>query len=773
MASDVPLGTASKDCKTSQAPPSEPPVSPKMLPTQGLSVDYLISQLKTMEDRVKALESEKKAVKTETKNEPKTKRKINLTPTVRRCDWEQFKNTFAEEEGHDMIDVLVSGQQLRDEVRHEFTRRIQVDDGTFDTEHTPLNTYSTGKDAHWIQYIRIRSKIVLSTIAEIASRHGMYHLNVDMPAIFFEPFKSLISVHEDLKKRVQNISVNTESTYNENIKPLEGDTDVQNTTISSDAAPANMEGPNVGAAPGTDDMHIDEAWPNKTVDTNELAELNCYIKFMDENIMTRFNQLRKGNADDKFSKKVRIQDLWMLFEPGELVYFPEASSVSKRKQTTEQRIWRLYKFYDSEPNWRFDNIEREHYSSIGRKKKKKDADDADDAVDSGGVDDQDKLLSFYYLDYTGTTFCPVPFSCRIDEYEGEVDITALRAYPLRFHPNREETIAKLRSERQNFVEWAHGKNKRQMLYEGWSIVKDVAGNYVSGTDEDQKYIDSEVIIDFDEVFQSRPSWKPDFFWSVYLLNPTTEWKADPFPVIHWADKQRSKKLSEEKDLCQVCADFHVVEWNAYLRKDRYITLSTYTATNEPRKFDGITEEDVLLLPTRLFAYSLRERDYFQIDIRGLKRPERIQDPFGSLEIDYGHKRTIESLLHTHFENMDLNRGPGPAIPDQDLIRGKGRGIVILLHGAPGVGKTATAEAVAQKYDKPLFSIGCGDLGYHPDTVETALTEIFRLAQVWNCVLLLDEADVFLTQRSINDLKRNAMVSSKSIKRLGVYTSEAN
>lgn len=32
---------------------------------------------------------------------------------------------------------------------------------------------------------------------------------------------------------------------------------------------------------------------------------------------------------------------------------------------------------------------------------------------------------------------------------------------------------------------------------------------------------------------------------------------------------------------------------------------------------------------------------------------------------------------------------------------------MLLHGAPGVGKTTTAEAVATYFKKPLFHITCG------------------------------------------------------------------
>ena len=46
----------------------------------------------------------------------------------------------------------------------------------------------------------------------------------------------------------------------------------------------------------------------------------------------------------------------------------------------------------------------------------------------------------------------------------------------------------------------------------------------------------------------------------------------------------------------------------------------------------------------------------------------------------------------------------------------------------------------------------GDLGSTPRDVETKLEEAFQLAQLWDCVLLLDEADIFLAQRSENDIQ---------------------
>ena len=43
-------------------------------------------------------------------------------------------------------------------------------------------------------------------------------------------------------------------------------------------------------------------------------------------------------------------------------------------------------------------------------------------------------------------------------------------------------------------------------------------------------------------------------------------------------------------------------------------------------------------------------------------------------------------------------------------------------------------------------------------VEKNLQHNFKLAHKWGCVLLLDEADVFLAKRNKTDLRRNAVTS---------------
>lgn len=98
------------------------------------------------------------------------------------------------------------------------------------------------------------------------------------------------------------------------------------------------------------------------------------------------------------------------------------------------------------------------------------------------------------------------------------------------------------------------------------------------------------------------------------------------------------------------------------------------------------------------------------------------------------------------------------------------------------------EGVAQAFNRPLFQITCGetllqltffvcsgtpyqqrtrrltkgsgDLGTNAKELEDALEWHFYLANKWNCILLLDEADVFLSARSPEDFQRNSLVAGK-------------
>lgn len=94
---------------------------------------------------------------------------------------------------------------------------------------------------------------------------------------------------------------------------------------------------------------------------------------------------------------------------------------------------------------------------------------------------------------------------------------------------------------------------------------------------------------------------------------------------------------------------------------------------------------------------------------------------------------------------------------EDLVPGKSGGTTILCKGAPGLGKTLTAEVYAEVVGKPLYRVHSGQLGVTASSVEASLTKILQRAARWDCVLLLDEADVYIRRRD-NDLQHNAIVA---------------
>ena len=71
----------------------------------------------------------------------------------------------------------------------------------------------------------------------------------------------------------------------------------------------------------------------------------------------------------------------------------------------------------------------------------------------------------------------------------------------------------------------------------------------------------------------------------------------------------------------------------------------------------------------------------------------------------------------------------------------------------------TAEAISEMLHRPLYSISIGQLGTSPAALEETFGDILDLCQRWDCLILLDEADIFLEKRSKeSSLERNAMCS---------------
>ncbi|KAF8246082.1 P-loop containing nucleoside triphosphate hydrolase protein [Wilcoxina mikolae CBS 423.85] len=165
------------------------------------------------------------------------------------------------------------------------------------------------------------------------------------------------------------------------------------------------------------------------------------------------------------------------------------------------------------------------------------------------------------------------------------------------------------------------------------------------------------------------------------------------------------------------------------------------------------ETFLLLLPTTIYGFDLREKSWVDLAVDRIRPVEWNKQAFESLVIEPRTKELIQALVTVH---ADAKRGIRNA--SADLISGKGNGLIMLLHGGPGTGKTLTAGSVAELSEKPLYRVTCGDIGTTAENVEKYLKSILFLGKTWDCVVLLDEADVFLEERTLADLQRNALVS---------------
>ena len=160
------------------------------------------------------------------------------------------------------------------------------------------------------------------------------------------------------------------------------------------------------------------------------------------------------------------------------------------------------------------------------------------------------------------------------------------------------------------------------------------------------------------------------------------------------------------------------------------------------------DEFELLLPPKIKGYNLRRKKWYDLTADRISDVKWNKEAFQKVVIDRKAKDLIRALISNQIESERST----------DLISGKGNGLILLLHGSPGTGKTLTAESVAEIAEKPLYRVTCGDVGTKAEDVERYLESVLHLGKLWGCVVLLDEADVFLEQRSLEDLKRNALVS---------------
>jgi len=186
--------------------------------------------------------------------------------------------------------------------------------------------------------------------------------------------------------------------------------------------------------------------------------------------------------------------------------------------------------------------------------------------------------------------------------------------------------------------------------------------------------------------------------------------------------------------------------------NRYASSMVPAAYGVPVELDvsDMTDEQCLLAQPKVCCFKIEKKSWEFLDITKLHEIAFAEQAFERLVLAQDEKDLLLALV---------DRGQfGESKPFEDFIEGKGQGMIMLLCGPPGVGKTLTAESVAEHLRRPLYKLGASDLGIEARTVESNLSKALRLCAQFGAVLLVDEADVFMEARSTNNLQRNELVS---------------
>ncbi|KAK1639317.1 P-loop containing nucleoside triphosphate hydrolase protein [Colletotrichum phormii] len=179
-----------------------------------------------------------------------------------------------------------------------------------------------------------------------------------------------------------------------------------------------------------------------------------------------------------------------------------------------------------------------------------------------------------------------------------------------------------------------------------------------------------------------------------------------------------------------------------------------------RSYQLARDSEFLLCASTVRGYSLKSKTWARFTVDNVGEIEWNDTCASNLILPNGYKDLLLSLVE---EQMLAEDG------FDDLIEQKGTasshpvwGLVLLLSGDTGVGKTLTADVVAEKMRAPLYAVSAGQLGFDAEELEERLKLVLEIASKWDAVLLLDEGDVFLEKRRTSDLHPNRLVSSTLI-----------
>ncbi|CAH0042715.1 unnamed protein product [Clonostachys rhizophaga] len=469
-----------------------------------------------------------------------------------------------------------------------------------------------------------------------------------------------------------------------------------------------------------------------------------------------FLELRR-NVFERKLKTISFEHIWYLFQPGSIVWSKEQGReqlyavyevlLDPNREGANQRSLSKSRVYNmaSDDNDHSNDPHNLDHSYFGQS-------DHDRHNHHSGTGDLRKdteyppfILRCYYTVYDGSLIGP---SCRdlsIPYFSGEKAVLDLPVYPVSLHPDGTAILYRFQERGRKLLSW-----KGHLHYEGPTLPPP-HGGYTSGFTFWSDEVDQEVYADPEIGYQclnsqdrpvmSKPQEVPSNAICIRTERQLSKIYTRAEVIYQFReesiDRKRSRKFIRSQPIgCRFVSKEKALELKGYLQ----------------------------LLPNQALCFIFRKRNWRYLDVDLLRQIDKSEaaakSGFDDLVIPDTYRDLLISVIES-YKPDPKSRGEGsrPKISSQmDIVRGKGRGLIILLHGPPGVGKTSTAETIAAYTKRPLYVLASGDIGLTSKDIEASLSYHFKLASSWGCIMLIDEADVFLMKRDWHDIERNALVS---------------
>ncbi|KAL1631198.1 hypothetical protein SLS56_004445 [Neofusicoccum ribis] len=104
----------------------------------------------------------------------------------------------------------------------------------------------------------------------------------------------------------------------------------------------------------------------------------------------------------------------------------------------------------------------------------------------------------------------------------------------------------------------------------------------------------------------------------------------------------------------------------------------------------LSDLEAMLLPPVIHGFFMKEKKWIGLLVENVGHIEWNKDAYERLVLPQSTKDLVKALIMVRKSKSGAKLGMSLAGKRDDIIAGKGNGLIMLLHGGPGTGKTLTA-----------------------------------------------------------------------------------